>query len=286
MVDRYPTIEIRKSLWSFGLSLPSVEDLVDLEAEVIEAASPKLRSYLCNFKIPKTKNKIPLLHELVSALGIGSYFDANYDFDKLLRILQVSEIKGSLEALLISTIPEDEVAALIAYKWKVPLLSDDLQKYRAMLWDIKGMQHDDWSYHLAMCDRKGSLLKRFALENPYDHAKLRWLCDLPADLNGMLVLDKLISDAYFLHLKNVESFMPNPAVVNSLSGAVVRLMDRVTKLGGNRTKDSALVSLETLESNRAKGASPKPALIHRGTLPPIETHRKLVALSDPNKKAN
>lgn len=285
MVDRVDVSEIKKSLYSLGLSIPAPSEILTYEAEIVKAAHPSLHKYLCDPKLKKTKARIKPLYDLVMALGLKAYFDIRYPLDTLFKVLQGVEVRAAIEALCLSHILAEEVVTLINRRWGYSLTKEDLQHYKDLFWDTEAFDVDSWVFHLAQCKPKEQLLKSFALAHPEEMDKLKWLAGLPVDLDYTVLLNKVMTDAYYHLDKALDPHsMVDPAAANTLSGIMVRVGDRLKKFGTGSSRAAVEGILRIFTENRQSGSLPRPAPIHIGVLPDVETTGKVISIATKQKE--
>lgn len=284
IIDRLPAPEIRKFCWSLGLALPSKQELLDFEAEVVDAADPSLHKYLCNPKIQKTKNKLKPLGELVFKLKVQAYFDVRISLDRLFRVLQTREVRAAVEGLCLTTMSLEEIVTLVNRRWGHSLLKEDLENYKILFWDTTEMDLESWGLHLSGCDAKAAAIKSFALSNPDEHEKVKWLCDLPVSLEYTTLLQKVMTDAFFHTQKAFASSFPDVGAIKGFSSVMTNTGDRLKKWGGERKGDEVAKAIRVLAGNRESGNVPRAARVISGAMPKIEPQGQLVVLP-PQKKA-
>lgn len=283
IIDRVPVPEIRKSLWSLGLDIPSKAEFLDFESDVVDAAHPSLHKYLCNLKIPKTKSKLKPLYDLAETLGVTAYFNVRYPLERLMHILQTADIRNALEGLMLSTLAAEEVVTLVNRRWGQTLSKEDLGHYRDLFWDTTEMDLESWSFRLGKCDAKGAIIRSYAISNPDEHEKIKWLAGLPVSLEYTTLLQKAMTDAFFHLSKAFDSSYPDVAAAKAFSSIMANMGDRLKKWGGEKNLNAVEAAIRIVEANKTSGNIPQAAKVHTGALPEIKRQGQLVMLPPPKK---
>lgn len=254
-----------------------------MEAEVVDAADPSLHKYLCNLKIQKTKSKLPALEALVFKLGVQAYFDVRQPLDRLFRVLQTREVRNAVEGLCLTTLALEEIVTLVNRRWGHALTKEDLVSYKTLFWDTQDLDIESWGFHLARCDTRGAAITSFALSNPDEHEKVKWLCDLPTSLEYTTLLQRVMTDAFFHTQKAFNSSFPDVGAIKGFSSVMTNTGDRLKKWGGEKKGDEVQKAIRVLAGNRESGNIPRAARVISGAMPKIEPQGQLVVLPSPKK---
>ena len=270
MIDRVSLPDIRRSLWSLGLDVPTKQEFLDLESQLLEAAPQSLHKYLTNPKLKKTKKRVKPLAQLIVSLKLAAYFNVKYDFEKLLEIFNPGDMRGSLEGLLLTTLPLEEIATLINHRYGQSFTKEDLVQYKLIFYDLHGVTGPDWSRHLAGCDQRSSAIKIYASQNREEHERVKYLCGMRVNLEYTDLLEKAMHDAFFQYTKVTESGMPDSTEASTWARIMAHMGDRLKKWGGGQNADAVKTAIRILVENQGTQKQPQKARVHKGDLPVID----------------
>lgn len=279
LADRQPIEKITRSLLALELSLPSPQDFIRIEGEMLEGASRDLVTYLTNPKTILNEKRRKQMTLFLRDKGLGAFFRSDYDFQKLLSLRQRPDIRSALESLTLSDMKDAEIVTLVVKRFHLAAFdTEDLNTYRLFFFDSRWMDAESWHYHLTEVQEDEAKLKILALRSPENLDYLRWKAGFPVELEYSTMLRKVMNDAFFSHQELNARPDKDPSALNVFTGILTRVGDRLDKFQ-SELGQHATESLH-LEITRVRSLSTKASPIHSGKLPviPIEATAKSLVL--------
>lgn len=285
LVDRLPLTEIRNALVALALPIPSQQELVRIEAWMVDEAGPDLASYLLNPKKTLANNKRKFLAELIVKLKLGPYFRQTYDFNKIVLARQNKDVRAVIEGLVLSVMPDEELVTLINERFELNFSKEDLVAYKQFFFELSWMEMESWHFHLSKCEPEEAKIKVAAMRMPMNLAYLKWRAGFPVNIGYMDQLEKLKTDCSFQLEEMMNSPQMDVAKANVLSAIMMRAGDRIEKY--KKPDDLSALDRLKLEFMTVEALKSIPARMNIGPLPEIKRlPQQTTLVSVPNGKSD